>query len=250
MTKQSGLSMALWVDGADLSGDTMAIDKLTTSQGLWEVPPINATAMSRLQLQRSGQIAVTSFWNTSAGAAHVTWDTLPRTDRYSTLASGPAQGAAAASVYGLQNNYDPTRDADGKLTAKVQIDSDQYGLEWGVLLTGTTDGTRTDTSATNGTGLDNGASSAFGLQAYLHVLAFTGTSVTVTLQHSSDNGGVDPYAAITGGAFTAATTTGAQRIATATGLTIKRYVRIATTGTFSNARFAVNMVRNSATPVF
>jgi hypothetical protein len=49
---------------------------------------------------------------------------------------------------------------------------------------------RTDTTATNGTSYDFGTgSTAFGLQAYLQVLSFTGTSCTIKLQESSDNAG-------------------------------------------------------------
>src|SRR6266540_1571321 len=101
-----------------------------------------------------------------------------------------------------------------------------------------------DKSAYNGTGVDAGASSAFGLQAYLQVFAFTGTSVTVKLQESSDNAVGDPYADVVGGAFTAATGITSQRIETTRSLTVKRYLRVVTTGVFSNAVFAVMVAKN------
>ncbi|WP_372352624.1 hypothetical protein [Streptomyces sp. KL116D] len=97
--------------------------------------------------------------------------------------------------------------------------------------------------------LFNGAAN-FGLQAYLHVFAFTGTSVTVKLQESSDNGVGDPWADVTGGAFTAATAIGAQRIETARGLTVKRYLRAVSTGTFTSATFAVSVNRNDVATIF
>jgi hypothetical protein len=49
---------------------------------------------------------------------------------------------------------------------------------------------------------------------------------------------------VTGGGFTAATGVGAQRIQTARGQTVERYLRVVTTGTFSNAVFAVSVARN------
>ena len=51
------------------------------------------------------------------------------------------------------------------------------------------------------------------------------------------------FAAITGAAFIAATTGGAQRLETAANATVRRYVRAVTSGTFSNAVFFVHFVR-------
>lgn len=89
------------------------------------------------------------------------------------------------------------------------------------------------------------AAPLFGAQAYLHAFAFTGTSVTAKLQHSADNGLTDAFADITGGGFTAvAAAPQAQRIATARNIAIRRWVRVVTTGVFSNAVFAVGVTVN------
>lgn len=83
---------------------------------------------------------------------------------------------------------------------------------------------------------------AFGAQAYLSVTAFTGTSVTVAVQDSADG---TTFAAVTGLTFTAVTAAPAtQRLATANTATLRRYVRVATTGTFTAATFAVAINRN------
>lgn len=83
---------------------------------------------------------------------------------------------------------------------------------------------------------------AFGAQAYLQATGFAGTSVTVTVQDSADN---SSFAAVTGLAFTAVTAApNAQRLATANTATLRRYVRVATTGTFTSASFAVMLNRN------
>lgn len=106
---------------------------------------------------------------------------------------------------------------------------------------------RTDTAATNGTGLDGLASSAFGAQFYLHLTSFTGTSVVVKIQDSADN---VTFADLAGAAFTSATGATFERIATASGATVRRYLRVATTGTFSEASFVVNGVRNETAVTF
>jgi hypothetical protein len=82
------------------------------------------------------------------------------------------------------------------------------------------------------------------------VFAFTGTSVTVKLQESSNDGAGDAYADVVGGSFTAATGVTSQRIATAGNLAVERWLRVVTTGTFSNAVFAVNICRNDVAVTF
>ena len=86
--------------------------------------------------------------------------------------------------------------------------------------------------------------SAFGAQAYLQCTSFTGTSVTVTVKDSADN---SSFTTVTGLAFTAVTAAPAtQRLATANNATIRRYLQVDTTGTFSSATFAVVLNRNLA----
>lgn len=93
----------------------------------------------------------------------------------------------------------------------------------------------------------------FGLQAFLQVTSFTGTDVTVKLQHSSDDGDTDAYADITGGGFTQITSgPTAERITTTSTLPIERYVRAvtATTGGFTSLTFSVVVMRNTVSTVF
>lgn len=89
---------------------------------------------------------------------------------------------------------------------------------------------------------------AAGAQAYLQVPAFTGTSVTVTVQDSADG---SSWANVTGLAFTAVTAApNTQRLATAGNATIRRYLRVISAGTFSAASFAVGLNRNLAATAF
>ncbi len=90
--------------------------------------------------------------------------------------------------------------------------------------------------------------SAFGAQAYLQLTSFTGTSVTVAVQDSADN---STFTAVTGLTFTAVTAAPAwQRLSTASNATIRRYPRVATSGTFSSATFSVMINRNLASTSF
>lgn len=242
MAKETGLGAQLYMDQYDLSNDTNALGRISKSASPIEMTGIDKLAFERKAGQLSGQITLTSFFNpTNAHAAH---RTLPRADRIMSYWHRATLGTPVAAMVGKQLGYDPTRDSAGNLTAEVDALSNAYWLDWGYALTA---GKRTDTAATNGTGVDfqiQGAPAAFGLQAYLHVFAFTGTSATIKLQQSSDNGVGDAWADVTGGGFTLVTAVGKERIATGRTLAVERYLRVITTGTFSNLVFAVQATVN------
>lgn len=238
MPKASGLGDHFLIDGYDLSGDIGAVQNIGGGNSPLEVTGIVKLAPERLGGKRSGGIEFMSYFNPDAGAAHPVLAALPTTNRYASYVKGYVLGGQVATCLGKQVSYDPNRGEDGSLTMASSVTSDGYGLEWGIQAS---DGLRTDTEATDGDSIDNGASSDFGLQAYLHVESITGTSVTVKLQDSADD---SSWADVTGGAFAAATARGAQRIATANDATVRRYLRVVTTGTFSEAVFLVQVTRN------
>ncbi len=242
MAKQGGMGDNLYIDGYDVSGDVGALGRISGGPALSEVTGINKLAPERIGLQRDGNIEFTAWFNdaTTVGAEgiHTVLRALPYTDRIVSYYRGTGIGSPAASLVSKQVNYDGNRAQDGAFSFGVSAQANGFGLEWGEQLTV---GKRTDTTATNGTAIDLGSvSTSFGWAAYLHVFAFTGTSVTVTVQDSADNA---TFAALSGGAFTTVTARGGERIAGGTTATVRRYVRVATSGTFSNAVFAVNFVR-------
>ncbi|TAJ21835.1 MAG: hypothetical protein EPO65_00615 [Dehalococcoidia bacterium] len=245
MAKQSGLGDNLYIAGYDVSGDIGSLSSIAGPRGVTDVTGIDKSAFERLLLGKDGSIEFSSWFNPSAGQAHDRLEDLPTTDQILTYCRGTTLGNPAAAMVAKQINYDGTRAADGAFSFNTSAQANGYGLEWGRQLTA---GKRTDTTATNGTGVDHtDVSTAFGWQAYLHVFSFTGTSVTVTLQDSADN---SSFAAITGGAFTAATGVTSQRLEGARDATVRRYVRVATSGTFTSAVFAVMFVRNTTSVVF
>lgn len=239
MAKQGGMGDHLLVDAFDISGDIGSLGRIAGGPAPLEVTAIDKYGPERIGGVRDGGIDFQSWFNpTLLTGEHAVLKTLPYGDRQVTYCRGFGLGSQAASCVAKQINYDPSRGTDGSLTLAIQTQANAYGLEWGLQLT---PGLRTDTAATNGASIDNLAATAFGLQAYLHVTAFTGTSVTVAVQDSADNA---TFANVTGAVFTAATAPGVQRISIANNATVRRYLRIATTGTFTNAVFLVNVVRN------
>ena len=248
MAKSSGLGDNYYVAQYDLSGDIGSLGSISGGNEPLDVTAINASAHERVGGIRDGTIEFTTFINTAVGQEHAALSPLPTTDVIVSYFRGATLGDAAASMVAKQANYDIERGDDGSITASVEALANAYGLQWGVQLTA---GKRTDTAATDGTSVDLGTGSlAFGLVAFLHVFSFSGTSVTVKIQESSDNGAGDAWADVTGGGFTAATGATSQRIATSLTQTVERYIRCVTTGTFSSAVFSVNAVRNDTLTAF
>lgn len=245
MPKQGGMGDRLLIDGLNAGGDIGSISSIATPRTVQDVTDVTKDATARILLLTDGQMSFTSFFNDDgAGTAFTILKALPLTDRIVTYQRGIGVGRPAASMVAKQINYDETRGQDGSITFATDMQANGFGLEWGEQLT---PGNLTQGAAGNGTSIDLGAvSTLFGWSAYLHVVAFTGTSVTVTLQDSADN---VSFLALSGGAFAAATGIGAQRMQSATLTdTVRRYVRLTTSGTFTNAVFAVNFVRRLGAP--
>jgi hypothetical protein len=242
--KTSGIGDNFYVDGFDLSGDTQQLGRVGGGPAVIDQTDITQGGHARAGTLLGGEINWTSYFDKQTNQAHAALSAITTADRIVTYAHQPnAIGSAAASHVCKQIGYDPNRGNDASLTVGVASQSTGFPLEWGQALTV---GIRTDTTATNGASLDFGAvSTLFGLQAYLHVFAVTGTSVTVKLQDSADN---STFADISGATFIAATVAGAQRLRY-TG-TVRRYVRAVTTGTFSNAQFFCHFIRNTTLVTF
>jgi hypothetical protein len=248
VAKQSGLLDQAFVAGYDLSGDIQALGTIRDSQNLLDVTAINVSAMERIRGIRDGEISFTSFFNDAVGQEHAILKTVPSTDTHVMYFRGSTLGNPVAAMVGKQVDYAMQRGADGSLIFNVQALSNGFGLHQCFSLTA---GKRTDTVATNGTSVDDLAgsptSTAFGMSAYFQLFSFAGTSVTITISDSADN---SSFASITGLA-TSALTSAPQQVflQTATGATIRRYIRVVTTGTFSSAVFAVAVTRHRDTVI-
>jgi hypothetical protein len=241
MAKTAGMGDAYYIDGTDVSGDTQALGSLHGGPAAIDVTAINNSAYARLGGERDASIDWVSYFNPGAGLTHAKLSALPTADVICTYFQGTAIGNAAASMIGKQINYDPSRGQDGSLTFAVQAQADGFGLEWGQQLT---PGRRVDgaaVAASSSNSFDTLASAAFGAQAYFHLFAFTGTSVTISVWDSADNVTFLAVASLT---TTALTTPGAVRVAIASNATVRRYIAVATVGTFSSADFAVSVVKN------
>lgn len=247
MAKTSGLGDNFYIGGYDLSGDVGSLGTIGGGNKPLVVTGINKSAFERIGGQREGTMAFSAFFNTALGHAHPVLAALPTADTIATYCQGTLLGNPCASINAKQIDYDGNRTQAGDFTFAVTLQSNGYGLEWGRQLTA---GLRTDTAATNGTAIDTTASASFGAQAYLQVNAFAGTDVTVKIQDSADN---SSFADVTGLTFTQITAApGVQRLATASGATIRQYVRAVTVTSagFTSLTFAVQLTKNEVAVTF
>lgn len=252
MSKSDGMGMKVFVDGYDISGDHQSL-VLAGGPAVIETTGVDKSGYERIGGRRSGSVNAVTYFNPetiagggSADRSHLVYKSLPLTDRLITIGH-PASGEAW-NLVGKQGNYDPTVAADGAITCALSAQSNGYGLEVAKLLTASP---TTQGSAGNIASVDfGGAGTNFGAQFHLQVLAFTGTSVTVKVQSSSDNGAGDAFADVTGGTFTAATGRTTQRLETARNQAVERYLRVVTTGVFTVATFIVTAEVNLINTVF
>lgn len=239
----SGIGARLYLDQYDLSGDVSALSRVSATTNLQDRTVLQNAAVARLSLLRDGAIDFTAFFNGATGGAQRILKALPGQATQATATTGSTVGADTFSLVGLQATFNDNRGQDGSLVLETSIEASGTALEVGQLLT---TGKQTFAGATGGGHTTYGATgTSAGWSAYLHAISIASGSATVTVQDSADN---VTYTGLTGGAFTAVSAPGAQRIAGASGATVRKYVRVNVTGTFTNLVAVVTFVRYEATP--
>lgn len=246
MTITPALGGEGYVDEFDLTGDVAAITDLTIVAATLDHTTINKRAQGRAHGKRMGSMGWMSLFNDAAGQSFPVLSEMPTVDRLMTYNVLGSLGSPAWSMVGQEVSFTPDRAQDGRLTLAVAGQSNRF-IEPGRMLTA---GLETSTTPEGLTGFTDGAAAATdnGLQAYLHVTAFSGTDCTISIQDSDDDGDTDPYADVA--AFTQVTGVGWERIASV-GTNVKQYLRAETDGTFTSITFAVMVVPNRLiAPVF
>lgn len=239
MAKETGLGAGLMLNQYDLSGDVGSVQSIASERGLLDVTSIDKSAMERLLGLKTGVIEFAAYHNPSTGQSHAVLSTNPTTDVLVTYLHGSTVGNPAASVSGKQIGYPGNVGQDGSYVHNIVVqDNGSYGVEWGVMLTAGKESYATGT--VNGTGVDQGAATTAGAAAYLHCITMPSGTATFKVQDSADN---VTFADVTGLTFTNATGPTSQRLETAAGATIRRYVRFQGSGTHGTSAVVCNFVR-------
>lgn len=242
MAKQSGLGDQLFVAGFDIGGDINAISNLSTPRETLPSTGITASAMERMYGKRDGLAEFTSYWNVATDQVFDALSTLPRTDVHVMYCRGEGIGNEAFCIVGKQVDYNPTRGDDGSLLSGTSVPAAAYGADWSEQLTA---GKDTHASGASTTSLDTLASADFGFQAHLQVFSIGSGTATITIEDSANN---TDWAALADGAFTNVTARTTERIQSSSATaTVRRYLRVTTSGTFTDLVFAVAINKNAAT---
>lgn len=239
MAKRTGIGANLYAGAFNLSGDVGAINTIGSSRALLDTTAIDKDAFERLPGIGDGTIDFTGFFDRATDTVHTALGSAFGTANvHLTAAVGTAIGDPAASLIAQKANYNTTRGQDGSLAVAMTGQSaGGYGTEWGQLLT---PGRAVTTApGTASTSADGGAATSAGASAYLHVFAVAAGTVTISVVDSADDA---TFAAVTGLSFTATSAGMAQRVETAAGATIRRYLRYVVSG--GTATFALNVSRN------
>lgn len=244
MSKQSGLGDQLFIGGRDIGADINALGSIATPRETLPATGITQSANARMFGKRDANAEFTSYFNDALDQEHDALKGLPRTDVHLMYCRGEGIGSEAFCMVAKQVDYAPVRGDDGSLIFSTSAPASLYGADWSDQLTG---GKDTHASGASTTSLDLGAASAFGWQAYLQAFSVGSGTATVTIETSSDNGVGDPFATLTGGVFTAVTGRTAERLQSASDTAaVERYIRVTTSGVFTNLVFAVAINVNKA----
>lgn len=243
MSKSTGLSTRLYVNGYDLSGDVSAINSIADSQALQDVTGLDDAAIGRLALVADGAVSINGWFNASALQEHaglLVSGKVPTGDRGVLIPLEITLGGACFYIVSKESSYSINRGADGSLAIASEFASNGFGIEWGKLLTAPK---TTAVSSTNGASVDDAAATTAGATAIVQVFSLASGTVIPVIEDSAND---STFAAITGLTFTGVGTAGvpsSERLATAATATIRRYVRLALTGTFTTAVVACGFKR-------
>lgn len=240
MAKQTGLGDQLYIGGYDVGGDIASIGSLSTPRTSLPATGITKSAWERLYGTADAQGEITSYFNDATDQVFDALKGLPTTDVHLMYLRGTGIGSPAFCTVSKQIGYDPTRGDDGSLTFGTAFSGSAYGGDWALQLTA---GKETDATAGSNASIDTGASASFGFQAYLQVFSIGSGTADIKIEDSADDAA---WADLTDGAFTSVTTRTAERIASSSETaTVRQYLRVTTTGTFTDLVFAVAINKNA-----
>lgn len=249
MTKTHGMGDQLWIGGTDLGATTNSLTRANGGPAALDLTDITQSAFERKGGERDGGMTVVSYWDPVT--AHPYYSALPRTDVIATYAHTTAIGGASANLVAKQIGYDGNRGQDGSYLLTVDMQANGYGLQWAFQATA---GKRTDASATAAAAVSpldqlTTTPGAFGGVMWVQVFSIGSGTPTIKLQESSDDAVGDPYADVTGATTGVVTAPAAYRVELGA-IDVERYVKVVTTGTFTDLVMAVSFVRHRTAVVF
>jgi hypothetical protein len=244
MAKSSGLNVRLYVQGRDLSGDANALSSMGYENNLYEITTLDSAATKRLMGNVDGTLSVDSYFeDTATTGSHATFTSnsgkLPTADQAVVVALGASAGDPFYGLVSKESEYSVEGSYGDALSTNASFSvTNGTPPSFGEMLTAHDD---THSSAGSGTVVDSGASSSNGGYGFLQVISVASGSVTVNLQEATSSGG--SYANFMTFSTVAAAAAPAAEVLEMSG-TVQRYIKVTTTGTFSDAKIVVGFSRS------
>jgi hypothetical protein len=188
-----------------------------------------------------GSLSLDGIYDGAANAVDFVFDAALAgvgTDRFTVLIQGDTLGASGFGFESTTTNYQVTAGIGDVAQVTLQAQNNM-GKERGIVLHPLTQETADSAGSTS---VDQTTvSTTTGWSAYLHITQAAATMTSVEIQDSADNAA---FLDITGAAFTTLTAVSSQRIVSAPGATVRRYVRLQWDLT-TNATFHVLFCRGT-----
>lgn len=234
MAKTNGLGVRIYANGHDLNTDVNALSGIGQTQTLLECTGLAKSAIQRLVGLRDAIISVNGYFDNATGMSHDAFESISA-DSEVIVTMGTSRGDDACGMVADQGSYNIGRAEGSAITTTVEFStSNGKGLNWGVVLT---DGPeQTDSAAANSAAVDNASSTSDGAIGIVSIESVASGTADIKVQHSADD---ITYADLL--TFTGATGRTSESIS-ATG-TVNRYVRVASTGTFTDLVFVMQFAR-------
>jgi len=234
MAKINGLGVRIYANGYDLNTDVNALSGIGSTQTLLDVTPLSKSATERIIGLTDSTLTVNGWFDNAAGMSHDAFESIAG-DSEVIMTMGTSRGDAACGMVADQSSYNIDRSQGSAIATTVEFStSDGNGLNWGVVLT---DGPeQTDSSAANSASVDNAASTSNGARAVISVESIASGSAVIKIQESTNDSAWSDM-------MTFSTVSARTSEATSMTGTVPRYLRVQTTGTFSNLVFVVQIAR-------
>ncbi len=233
MVKKNGLAQQFFIEGYDLSGDVGSLQEVSSPHAVLETPVLNKSGMVRVAGKSDGAISFNAWFNDASEQSFDSTKALPTVDSVTLYAIGGAVNDAAAALVAKRIDYDWEEGADGSLELSITARAAAgIPLEWMVMLSA---GKITHASATSSASRDDTSSTSKGLIGVVEIVDTDSGTPTIIIEDSANDASWATLLSFT--AVASGSEPEAER-KTVTG-TIDRYLRITTTGSFSNCDFAV-----------
>jgi len=234
MAKTSGLGVRIYANGYDLNTDVNALSGIGSTQTLLDVTPLSKSATERIIGLKDSTLSVNGYFDNATGMAHDAFESIAG-DSEVIMTMGTSRGDAACGMVADQSSYNIDRSQGSAIATTVEFStSDGNGLNWGVVLT---DGPeQTDSSAASSASVDNAASSSNGARAVISVESIASGSAVIKIQESTNDSAWSDM-------MTFSTVSGRTSEATSMEGTCARYLRVQTSGTFTDLVFVVQIAR-------